>query len=77
MADLRNAVLVGGNRIPFGRIGGAYASATNIDMLTAALDGLVARYGLAGERLGEVPPARCSNTAATSTSPARQCCRRP
>ncbi len=54
MADLRNAVLVGGNRIPFGRIGGAYASATNIDMLTAALDGLVARYGLAGERLGEV-----------------------
>ena len=43
MADLRNAVLVGGNRIPFGRIGGAYASATNIDMLTAALDGLVAQ----------------------------------
>ena len=40
MADLRSAVVVGGNRIPFGRIGGAYASATNLDMLTAAIDGL-------------------------------------
>ena len=54
MADLRNAVVVGGNRVPFGKIGGAYASATNIDLLTAAIDGLVARFGLAGERLGEV-----------------------
>ena len=54
MADLRNAVIVGSNRIPFGKVGGAYASATNIDMLTAALDGLAARFGLAGERLGEV-----------------------
>jgi len=54
MAELRNAVVVGSNRVPFGRAGGAYASATNIDLLTAAVDGLVARYGLAGERLGEV-----------------------
>ena len=54
MADLRNAVLVGSNRVPFGRVGGAYAAATNLDLLTAAIDGLVARYGLAGERLGEV-----------------------
>ena len=54
MADLRNAVVVGGNRVPFGKIGGAYASATNIDLLTAAIDGLVARFGLAGDRLGEV-----------------------
>ncbi|MFT4216818.1 MAG: acetyl-CoA C-acetyltransferase [Micropruina sp.] len=54
MADLRNAVIVGSNRVPFGKVGGAYASATNIDLLTAAIDGLVARFGLAGERLGEV-----------------------
>jgi len=54
MAELRNAVVVGSNRVPFGKAGGAYASATNIDLLTAAIDGLVARYGLAGERLGEV-----------------------
>lgn len=51
---LRTAVVVGGNRIPFGKAGGAYAAAANQDMLTAALDGLVARFGLAGERLGEV-----------------------
>lgn len=51
---LRAAVIVGGNRIPFARAHGAYARASNQDMLTAALDGLVARFGLAGEQLGEV-----------------------
>src|SRR5699024_473747 len=30
------------------------AEASNQDMLTAALDGLVARFGLAGEQVGEV-----------------------
>jgi acetyl-CoA C-acetyltransferase len=50
----RRAVVVGGNRIPFARAGGAYTRASNQDMLTAALDGLVARYGLQGERIGEV-----------------------
>lgn len=48
------AVIIGGNRIPFAKAGGRYAHASNHDMLTAALDGLVARFGLAGERLGEV-----------------------
>ena len=51
---LRDAVIVGGNRIPFARSNGAYANASNQDMLTAALDGLVSRFGLADERLGEV-----------------------
>src|SRR5215217_9310934 len=46
--------IVGGNRIPFARSNGAYSQASNQDMLTAALDGLIARLGLAGERLGEV-----------------------
>jgi acetyl-CoA C-acetyltransferase len=50
----RRAAIVGGNRIPFARSGGAYAEASNQDMLTAALDGLVARFGLRGERLGDV-----------------------
>lgn len=54
MGTLRNAVIVGGNRVPFGKAGGAYANASNEDLLTAALDGLVARFGLAGERIGEV-----------------------
>lgn len=51
---VRPAVVVGGNRIPFSRSGGAYAKASNQDMLTAALDGLVARFGLADEQIGEV-----------------------
>src|SRR3954452_10901275 len=46
--------VVGGNRIPFARSGGAYATASNQDMLTATIDGLVARFGLQGERAGEV-----------------------
>jgi acetyl-CoA C-acetyltransferase len=50
----RRAVVVGGNRIPFARARGPYRHASNQDMLTATLDGLVARFGLAGERLGEV-----------------------
>ena len=50
----RRAVVVGGNRVPFARAGGAYAQVSNRDLLTAALDGLVARFGLAGERVGEV-----------------------
>jgi acetyl-CoA C-acetyltransferase len=50
----RRAVVLGGNRIPFARSDSAYAKATNQDMLTAALDGLVGRFGLQGERLGEV-----------------------
>jgi acetyl-CoA C-acetyltransferase len=51
---LRDAVIVGGNRIPFARSNGPYSEVSNQDMLTAAIDGLVARFGLAGERLGEV-----------------------
>src|SRR6476661_1304115 len=50
----RRAAILGGNRIPFARANGKYAKASNQDMLTAALDGLVARFGLAGERVGEV-----------------------
>jgi acetyl-CoA C-acetyltransferase len=48
------AAIVGGNRIPFARSNGAYAEASNQDMLSATLDGLVARMGLQGERVGEV-----------------------
>ncbi|NHN55219.1 acetyl-CoA C-acetyltransferase [Calidifontibacter sp. DB0510] len=52
--SLRDVYVIGGNRIPFARSGGKYLKASNQDMLTAVIDGLVARYGLAGERLGEV-----------------------
>ncbi|MDT4891322.1 MAG: acetyl-CoA C-acetyltransferase [Pseudonocardiales bacterium] len=50
----RRAAIVGANRIPFARSNGPYAHASNQDMLTSTLDGLVARYGLQDERLGEV-----------------------
>ena len=50
----RNAAILGGNRIPFARSNGPYAEASNQDMLTAALDGLIARFGLRDERIGEV-----------------------
>ncbi|HEY2949798.1 MAG TPA: acetyl-CoA C-acyltransferase, partial [Micromonosporaceae bacterium] len=54
MQTRRRAAIIGGNRIPFARSNSAYATASNQDMLTAALDGLVARFGLAGQRMGEV-----------------------
>lgn len=50
----RRVAVLGGNRIPFARSNTVYADASNQEMLTAAIDGLVARYGLEGERLGEV-----------------------
>ena len=50
----RRAAVLGGNRIPFARQFGPYAQASNQDMLTAAIEGLVARYNLGGQRLGEV-----------------------
>ncbi len=50
----RRVAILGGNRIPFARSNGAYVDATNQDMLTVALDGLVTRFGLIGEQLGEV-----------------------
>jgi acetyl-CoA C-acetyltransferase len=50
----RRVAIVGGNRIPFARSNGHYATASNQDMFTAALNGLVSRFGLQDERLGEV-----------------------
>ncbi|MGB3334528.1 MAG: acetyl-CoA C-acetyltransferase [Mycobacterium sp.] len=50
----RRVAVLGGNRIPFARSDGAYANASNQDMFTAALGGLVDRFGLAGEKLDAV-----------------------
>lgn len=54
MTQLRRVAIVGGNRIPFARSNTVYATASNQEMLTYALEGLVERYNLHGERLGEV-----------------------
>ena len=53
-SDVRRVAIVGGSRIPFARSHGAYARAGNAEMLTAALQGVVSRFGLDGVRLGEV-----------------------
>ena len=54
MTQTRRVAIVGGNRIPFARSNTVYATVSNQEMLTCALDGLIERYNLHGERLGEV-----------------------
>jgi acetyl-CoA C-acetyltransferase len=51
---VRRVAIIGGNRIPFARSNGAYFTASNSDMFSAALNGLVERFNLQGQRLGEV-----------------------
>jgi len=51
---IADAYVLGSNRIPFARQNGPYAKASNQDMLTTALDGLITRTGIRGELLGEV-----------------------
>jgi acetyl-CoA C-acetyltransferase len=53
-AQARRVAIVGGVRIPFARGNGAYAQVGNQEMLTAALRGVVERYGLQGQRLDDV-----------------------
>ncbi|MET0952667.1 MAG: acetyl-CoA C-acetyltransferase [Aeromicrobium sp.] len=52
--EVRRVAVIGGNRIPFARSNTVYTDASNQEMLTAALDGLVDRFGLQGERVGEL-----------------------
>ncbi len=52
--SIRRVAILGGNRIPFARSNTVYATATNHEMFTATLQGLIDRFNLHGERLGEV-----------------------
>ncbi len=54
VAERRRVAVLGGNRIPFARSDGAYAQASNQDMFTATLSGLVERFALQDQRLGAV-----------------------
>ena len=54
MSQIRRVAIIGGNRIPFMRSNTAYSRASNMDMLSATLQGLVERFQLQGQRLGEV-----------------------
>ncbi|MGH8693845.1 MAG: acetyl-CoA C-acetyltransferase, partial [Burkholderiales bacterium] len=51
---VRPAAIVGGARIPFARSNTVYSHLSNKDMLTGTLKAVVDKYGLVGERLGEV-----------------------
>ncbi|HET6668142.1 MAG TPA: acetyl-CoA C-acetyltransferase [Intrasporangium sp.] len=53
-SQTRRVAVLGGNRIPFARSNTVYSDASNQEMLTAAIDGLATRFGLEGERVGEV-----------------------
>jgi len=54
MTEPRRVAVVAGNRIPFARQDKTYKHASNSDMLTAAINGLVDRTGLGGQEVGEV-----------------------
>lgn len=54
MNQPRKVAILGGNRIPFARSNKEYAKASNQDMLTSTLNGLVARYGLQDQEMGLV-----------------------
>ncbi|KAF4410927.1 acetyl-CoA C-acetyltransferase [Streptomyces lycii] len=51
--QVRRVAVLGGSRIPFARSDGPYATASNQQMLAAALGGLVERFDLAGRQVGE------------------------
>jgi acetyl-CoA C-acetyltransferase len=53
-SSVRRVAVLGGSRIPFARQNGPYARASNQDMLTTALNAVVEKFGLEGERLDEV-----------------------
>ncbi len=50
----RRVAVIGGSRIPFCRSHGAYRSCSNQDLMTAALSGVVDRFDLKGQLLGDV-----------------------
>ncbi len=51
---LRRVAIVGGVRIPFCRSNTLYADLTNLEMMTATLNGLVGKYKLSGVHIDEV-----------------------
>ena len=53
-SSVRRVAIIGGARIPFARSMGAYARASNQQMLAATLRALVERFQLRGEQLGDV-----------------------
>ena len=53
-SNLRRVAVIGGSRIPFCRSNTLYSDLSNLDMLTATINGLVDRFELADVEIGEV-----------------------
>lgn len=51
---LRRVAVLGGTRIPFCRSNSLYADLSNQDMMVAAMNGLVEKFGLKGQHIDEV-----------------------
>lgn len=54
MSDLQRIAIIGGSRLPFCRSNTLYANETNLDLLSAAIEGVVHRFGLQGQQLDKV-----------------------
>ena len=54
MNTVRKVAILGGSRIPFARSGSAYHKRSNLDLMAAALGGLVSKFALEGLTLGDV-----------------------
>ena len=52
--QIRRIAVIGGSRIPFCRSNSIFSEKTNLDMLAAAIQGAVDRFGLDGMQLDEV-----------------------
>ncbi len=52
--ELRRVAVIGGVRIPFCRSNTLYADLSNLEMMAAALNGVVDRFGLKGQHIDEV-----------------------
>ena len=52
--QIRRIAVIGGSRIPFCRSNSIYSEKTNLDMLSASIQGVVDRFGLDGMQLDEV-----------------------
>ena len=52
--QIRRIAVIGGSRIPFCRSNSIYSEKTNLDMLSAAIQGVADRFGLSGMQLDEV-----------------------
>jgi acetyl-CoA C-acetyltransferase len=54
VGQLRRVAVIGGVRTPFCRSNTGYSELSNLDLMTTALNGLVEKYRLEGETIGEV-----------------------